>query len=586
MIAAITLNPFFPLPVIGLILVLVLLVFILKERSEKKGLIIRVFFIFLALTGITGILLNPLLSGTSESYTILLTPGYDESIADSLLKINLNSQIMLSPGAEDYASGERIPSLNSLALSPPDIIIGDGIPEYISAMIHDSPFTYFPSKRKEGLVDIRIPQKIYENRYAMVKGISHSSQKKTLVLSGPTGVEDSISIPAGRHNFELGFIPKTPGRFTYQLSEFYNEHSLAHSVPVVVIEPSPLSVLMLLDYPTFESRALKNFLVKNHEVKVRYRVSKGVFRYEYHHTKPSRFNQLSSDLLDKADLVIMDNESYTNLSSTEKKLLETSVQSGLGLFILLNESPGKIMFLKSLLKTTFKTNAKDSTLFQLTSKKQIKLPVWNVSLENSESLRSLYESSNSIVSGYREIGIGKIGFSLWKETYPLLLDGDSVSYSTLWTQALEEITRKSAKGIELMMEGNPPYRVNEPVSFRIKSPGIKPEIHYLNSILPLREDAFVDNIWHGRIWADKTGWNTMHIYNDSSEFALYVHPENEWMTLRQDNLIKHTLSASADRITPKRNSEERKRINLLWFFLFFITGISLLWVWPKFRGNN
>ena len=103
------------------------------------------------------------------------------------------------------------------------------------------------------------------------------------------------------------------------------------------LQEKKLNIFFAQNYPTAETRYLKNFLVENgHAVAVRSKISKDKFHYEYANRQALRIDRLSSELLNEIDLFFIDQESLEALSNNEKAVLEESVKQGLGLLTFYN----------------------------------------------------------------------------------------------------------------------------------------------------------------------------------------------------------------------------------------------------------
>src|SRR5690606_2672042 len=160
-----------------------------------------------------------------------------------------------------------------------------------------------------------------------------------LVLQGPGGVGlDSIDlVNDGEPPFQLAAELKAPGDSVYYLTEKNGEGEIfsRDPFPVQVEMKANLRILVLNNFPTFETKYLKNFLAEaGHEVVVRSQITTGRFKYEYFNANRTVIGNLSREALEAYDLLIIDAASLRSLgSSYSGALLNVVGTDGLGVFI-------------------------------------------------------------------------------------------------------------------------------------------------------------------------------------------------------------------------------------------------------------
>ena len=77
-------------------------------------------------------------------------------------------------------------------------------------------------------------------------------------------MEDSVSFTQqGNHDFTLSLTPKQSGLFVYSVVIEDDGKSVTQKFPVEVKEEKKLNILFVQNYPTAETRYLKNFLIEN-----------------------------------------------------------------------------------------------------------------------------------------------------------------------------------------------------------------------------------------------------------------------------------------------------------------------------------
>ena len=152
------------------------------------------------------------------------------------------------------------------------------------------------------------------------------ADKHSIFLVGAGGKEDSVTITNnGTTPFALSFTPRQAGKLLYTLSVKDSQgNSQEGNFPIIVNNFSPLTVLVVLSYPTFESTFLKNFIVsRGNKLVLRSQLSRNNFGYEYVNHEPLKFSTLTKNILDEFDLLIADQATLQRLSNQESSISET-----------------------------------------------------------------------------------------------------------------------------------------------------------------------------------------------------------------------------------------------------------------------
>lgn len=546
---------------------------------------IRLLAVVLLVLALAGLLLRPGYHQETSNLIILLTPDYKTETADSLLRIHKNPILLHYNDTKPYQGSSLISSTSELINIGHEIryIAGNGLPVYILELTSKKNFEFISGNVPEGIISIAADKKIHPYRENFISGtINNPSAATWLYLEGPGGKEDSIFINnTGQQSFNFSFVPKQSGRFIYAITTKYNDgNSVTSLLPVEVKEPKTSSVLFIQDYPTFEAQYLKQFLSKqNHKLILRSQVSKGVYHYEYINTSTRTVNTLNPDILSQFDLLIMDGESQQKLSGMEQKFIHESVRNGLGLIVLTNQlkeqKTSNLLFPFSL--SFIKT---DTISLELDRKKQT-LSALPVRVQALPGIESIKESNTGILSGYRQVGMGKIGFQFLLETYRLILNGDSISYSSLWAPLLEKVSREKSESSKITIQNTFPIYPDNPIDIQLISTQNNIQLMMDSLAIALQEDMFIDDIWTGKTWTDKPGWHTIKT-NYGDENIFYVSNPNDWVALNTAHQIhaNHAASSGLNGITAEL-SLIRKEINPLIFFLIFLFSIGFIWLAPK-----
>lgn len=557
----------------------------LEVKRNQKFLSARLLSLVLAILSVVCLITNPVLSTTKVSDCIVLTPHYSKDILDSLLKITTGIQVYKLPGVTGINNAVEIKNYRHLNnLNGNLFILGEGIPQYMLEYADTSSLQYFPSPVPGGFTGIDATKTYTATQRGALRGIVNAEAHMTLTLTGPGISEDSIHINTRNSQpFALRFTPKTAGLFLYTLSASDSLGAIQYTepVPVQVKAQNALSILFLSDYPSAEIRFLKNFLEKeNHKLVLRYKISKDKYRTEFINTSQKKLGQLNKSLLHSFDLVITDASSLNTLGHTEIQALKNAMHDGLGMITLIDTSTlpknvNEILNLKL-------GKVKGDSAQVLINAHPLRIPAAPVSAASAQRLFPiLRDASGRIVSGYTYMGLGKGGFQLLTNTFSLSLIGEKEAYAAIWSPLLEAVARKEIIEYDLSFTSPFPYYPAEPVEFKIISGGEKPTVSMDSSEISLLEDPLVKNVWYGKIWAPQSGWNSLHIEQDSSEHNFFVSHPDQWKSLRVANQQKNlrTISSLPHRRTADQTHD--RPVPRIFFLLTFLLSAGFLWLAPK-----
>lgn len=538
-------------------------------------------------------------------------------------------------GSSQTPSGNITASGNLIA------IVGEGLPAYALDSIPGG-FQYFPSEEIDGITSIELPsQKLTTHEVATISGTYRSSHAEgtrnagsTLYLSGPAGKIDSLKLVAPRGNFSFVFTPRTAGGVTYTLSirgpqqnllpaNGSQQHSLPandsqqrspeandsvqhaqagtdserhtrpandssqnpinEAVPLFVEAFVPLSILVLQDFPTFEMQHLKNFLSdRGHKIAMRAQLSRNIVRTEFANRQAVPLNRLTVPLLDEFDILIVDPSTLSKLSLPEREVVETSLNHGLGMLAVYNGEPSKALP-KELLPVTFSTMSSDTTSVFLHGRRYT-LPATRFKPASTQAARPTIEAitiskdASRILSGYAPLRKGMAGFQLLRETYSILMAGDSVAYGQLWSPLLEAVARPGDVRESIRLRKEFPVYANEPLIVDLIS-GTTPALFADSSRISVAEDVLIDDVWHATVWEERKGWHEMRTAEDTLSY--YVFGDNDWRALRVSELKRATYRASQFPEPATNRRAEKRPVSLTPFFIVFLLAVGFLWLAPK-----
>lgn len=565
-------EPVVPLSlVLGVAMVLILVFGGLELKRNARFLVWRLIAVFVSVISVCAMVLRPsfLSQGTSDNI-IVLTPHYIKSQVDSLHRLYPQHRMVTTAGAEEYPGAERLTDNHAILEFANAIryVVGDGLPEYYLPM----GARYIKGELPTGIIQLKLPERIISNRKYSILGLWNGAAA-SLVLKGPGGKEDSIRLNRDQ-SFELKFQTRQPGRFEYTINIRSEDRVWEEKLPIEVHEPEPLRILIWQQYPSAETRFLKNFLIEqNHQVIVRTQISKSNYRLEYGNQQPIPVNRITHDLLKQFDVLILANESTPTTS--EFRTMERAVQDGLGVLWLpaeaeISKPPFGLVFTQAETDTVHIKMEGSVSVFQ----------AWPV---QSQEVIPIISNANRVVAGYINKRAGKIGYNLLPETYPLRAKAESEIYGALWTRIIESIARVSMRSTVIRLDSKFPIYTNEPVRLSVISMLDGPKIWHDSLQVPLRESLAIDQYWNGTAWPVKTGWHQVQSPADSVTLNFYSFDRDSWQALRATNLQRSTgmmLTGNTETVSDAESATYRK-INPVWFFMTFLLATGFLWLAPK-----
>lgn len=582
---AILVNSLFPVNwvVTGAAIVLCLLGWLEVKRNQKL-LPARLLALLLVVFSVVSLVLNPSLSIKKSSDIILLTAGFKEKTLDSLLQINPKSQVYKIHGITGINTATEIQNYRDLSdLKGNLLVLGEGFPQYILEYVDTASLHHFPASASKGFIGINVAKIFTTNQRAELEGIINIKGIHTLKLTGPGVIEDSIRIEA-KHSqpFALTFTPKASGLYAYTLTASDSSGKIRYTeqMPIQVEEQKSLSILFLSDYPTAEMRFLKNFLEKkNHKLTLRYKISKDKYRTEFVNTSQQSTGRPNEKTLQRFDLVLIDASSLASLSSEEIRQLKEEMKDGLGILTLIN-TPRLTKQASDLLDLTFSKIKSDSAKVSVNNQ-HLKIPATPIRISSERNLFSIQqETSGRIVSGYYKRGRGRSGFQLLTNTFNLELAGEKDAYAEIWAPLIDAIARKEIKQYDLRFTTPFPYYKDESIEFKIISGSEKPTVRVDSLDISLIEDPIIKNVWTGKIWAGKTGWNSLYIDQDSSKHNFFVSKPEDWRSLQVFNQLS-TMRKLASQKGDRTEQLVLEPIPKVIFFLLFLLSAGFLWLVPK-----
>ena len=507
---------------------------------------------------------------------LLLTDGYSEQQKDSLVSLNKGIKVL------NYDSGIAI--RNELDSLTSIYVIGQGVPSYDFSLFNDLAVEYIPIENPLGINRLSYANQITLGEKVQVNGsYNHPIKGAFLVFedSRGNGLDSLQFVENGNTDFSLSGTPKTSGTYVYQLIIKDSVGVLldTNPLPIEIKEKKPLRVLILNNFPTFETKYLKNFLAEEgHEVIVRSQFTKGKFKFEYFNTSSLPVNQFTDAVLNQFDLIISDADTYFSFGVSIKNRFEKNIQeSGLGVFI----QPSEFLFdlHESSSYFKFKRDAIDEVQLPNSSNSLEKYPY---DFDEQFLVQPILKWDGPCIAAYKQMGLGRVATTTILNSYQLLLNGSDETYENYWTQILDAIIKKNNVALEWKAVTHIPL-VDEPFDIDLYT-NLK-EFSIVNEdggLVPTVQKPMISNKYSGTVYPKKKGWNTLKINTDSaSRFSYYVYDDMDWKSLRTTETIAVNQKRFKNTVNKNRTVMIDRPISPILCYILFLVGIGWLWLSPK-----
>jgi hypothetical protein len=559
--------------------VLLWLVFIWKEWTGEQGprFYIKILAGLIAVSALAMIALQPIMR-TSEkiSYVAILSQGYEPEQRDSLKAAHSNIEFIgYKPGID----------LSKIDQKDQEVfVLGQGLAVFDLWQLDANDVHVLGAQKPAGISRLKYDKENVVGNDFIIGGAYHKGQKgHQLVLMGPgSTAQDSVQLSAIKdQKFNLKTRLLLEGKFVYSLIE---KDTLGHQLSeaplaVTIAAKNKLNILMVNQFPSFETKYLKNFLAESgHLVRVRSQVSKGRYIYEAFNTRQKGAIDLSINTFNEIDLLIIDAASLQKASKSIREGLGKAItQEGLGLFIQgdANEFQSNI----PLLDLAFLKQDDKEVFIEMYPKTS--LTKYPYTIKKETLLEPVHQSNLGIITAYKRSGEGRIGTSLLYNTYNLLLEGETQVYQSLWSKIISTISKRRA--LESVWEHDEMmvYK-DEPFHFKIKTterPLVKSSEGY---DLPLARNMDLEELWRGTVFPRKLGWNKLLMEHDSTKMMdFYVLDTAQWASLRAHKSISNNKRYFNQNKSNVEFTTSFSPVSPWWFFMVFLVTMSYLWLEPK-----
>ncbi|MES2520534.1 MAG: hypothetical protein V4585_20630 [Bacteroidota bacterium] len=429
-------------------------------------------------------------------------------------------------------------------------LLGEDFTLEILSNLSTKQMTWLPFFEKNELQDVRWKGIVRKGDMQEIAGKIDLSEENTLKIKYENQVLDSILLKKGLNNFKLRFPAFSIGRTETAL--ILGEKPL-QKIAFFSRQNPPIAVQFILNNPDFESKSLAEWLGKNgNHVELTTTVAKNTQ------------NQISINKTKEKfapDMVI------TDPSNASNQVVKKAIAEGKSVLFLNLTNP------EQELKTINLALGLHYFAKKTTNEDFIKIS------ENLTALPYHFEEkpNQKILADYPvaiQRNFGKIGVSLFNETFPLKLSGDSLTYEKIWTSVFQQLNPSFRNNIDLAA---PIFQdTKTTISLNNRSITAK-DLKIANDTISVENSAINSLSSETDFNFRKTGWQPIH---DSLEVYVEEKPSNLWKNKQIDAFLM---------VNSKNNAQNREELSHIltsklpdwaWFLLIFLC-LTAVWIEPK-----
>lgn len=475
-------------------------------------------------------------------------------------------------------------------------IYGYGLDDSQLKGLSDYQISFHPSALPSGIFSSNWQKKLNASENLIVQGIYNNQTDKNvkLKLFGLGASLDSTEIKANsKVNFSFLNRPKQQGKAIYNLIALQGNDTLsAEPVPFEVEKKQPIQVLILASFPDFEYKFLKKWLYENqYPVAFRSQISKNKYSTDFLNMKAVNLNQINQALLKNMDVVIIDEDELSAISSSDKASIYSAVNNGMGLIVRIT-SPKP----SGNNKNFNQYEVVSSTEKPLSLKSTDDLKFNNLPFTQSLFLKSgtnnqplILDESGKIVVNSQINGMGKIITSALSSTYQWQLAGKQTDYSRFWSMLFAKSLRKKVETQSLEIFPKFPS-VEEKLRLIVNlSDNKSPKILIDSTKIYPRQNMELPFEWDGFFWPKTAGWAIATINQKAGN--IYIYKKQDWLTLKsavkQSKTLALVKNQSKELIkSDKIQHSTEEEISKWWFLGVFLITSAFLWYESRVLANK
>ena len=472
-------------------------------------------------------------------------------------------------------------------------IYGYGLNADELLVLKDYQLNFHPPAMPKGLISATWNSRMKSSETLSIQGVYNQEGDLSvkLLLQGSGENLDSLMMKTkGENTFSLKGKPKQTGRAVYHLIALQGKDTLAKEpVPIEVQPANPLKILLLAAHPDFEYKFLKNWLFeKQYPLIFRSRISKDKYSTDFLNTENTNFIKINSSLLNKIDLLVIDEEELGALGGEELASIRKAVDAGLGLVLRITGLKATTVVSKGFDRYESPELKNKTLTIQLPEQNR---PFGPLPAEQAVFLRTaddaqplLTEKTGKVLASSKISGMGKITATVVPATYHWLLNGQAGDYSDFWSTLLTGTARKAAAQERWSMApAVPAIRQKINITVDLDASQKVPLISKNGFRLSPLQNIELPFQWQVSTWATEQGWNKVNL-NGRTEF-FYVYKEQDWQQQRNMAKLKATAAfVKRQKITVnllKTNDLITRQVSIWWFFFPFLLAVTFLWYETK-----
>ena len=518
-----------------------------------------------------------LVLGLRPTRRVAVHPG-DLILATSGLGADALRRLADSSGAPVVRIPEDEPDAAALVRHRRDlgavIVAGWGLDESDFAELGRTPLLPGPSSPVPGVTHLSWPATLTLGEPFTVLGTAARPGGRVR-LTGPGGPADSASAgPDGR--FRVSDTPRAAGRHLYVLDA---DGAAAETLGVHVTAPAPPRVLVIAAAPSFETRALRDWLARaGGVVGVRAAVSRDRWHTEFVNREATALVPLTGGVLGQFDVAVTDARTLADLSAAERAALERAVrEEGVGLVVSSSHTPPPTSLFDGFTLSPLSDLGERSVRPVLAGMPapRVAVPAEPAGLEDRFAVETVVRDGAGVgIVQAAPRGAGTIALSLVDGTSRWLRAGDPEVYAAFWTRVLH----RTARAPIAWRAADGPHTVHKPV--RLSGPAGEA------AVIVTAPSGAGDTVYvvpdpldparaHGTYWPRESGWHEM------AGAAFHVRGTGAWAGVAAAARRDATARAVARAPLPGERSRapyhERRSLPLGWAFVLFVLATGYLW---------
>jgi hypothetical protein len=433
-------------------------------------------------------------------------------------------------------------------------LLGQSIKPEILSKLTQNNIVWLPYIEKNQLQDIHWNGVIHKGEMQEIRGKITLSEPKTIIVKWANQGLDSLKLPKGFSSFNLHFPAFAIGQTTV---EVLLDKKPLQKVSFYTQKNLPQHFLLLLSNPDFESKILADWLGKNgNSVEVITTIAKNT-------QNNISINQSSATPKKSAAVVI------TDPSNAGNTLVKKAYADGKSvLFINLENAESAIKNINQWLGTHWK--------LQRISTQENRIISSLLTAQPFDFAPNIFQKKVAEYPVAIQQKIGKVGVSLLNETFPMMLSGDSLTYSRVWQSIFQPIKPDSDHNIII----DAPIFEGIPVDILLNNrEASKRGLSVSKDTISMTQSAINPLTTQARYTFNQSGW---HQLQDS----LSVYVEEKSNAIAKTRFLAHYVkNRTVNRFSSptKTNTSSNTTLPEWIWFASIVLLMSALWLEPKLK---